>query len=333
VFLAVQVGRFIDRGHDARAAWIGSALMALPAFGFFLWPASPVHLLLYTLFFGVGHLFLMASQQMLGVRAGGERGRDVAFGNYMVATALGSGAGPLVIGWLGGSATTPPTHLLFGVATIVALASVAISFGLRPAAAARRRQGPAPTVPIVSLLRTRGFKPILMASIVSITASDLLTIYFPLLGAERGIDVAHIGLALTVRSATSIASRLMFPSLVRIFSRPALTVYSLIVGGLAFVLLAIPMPIYGLYGATAVLGLGLGIASTLAITSIVDLVPINARGTAMTLRITGNRFGQVVVPFLGSLIAAVGGAAGVLAIIAANLIVSGLAVHLTRRQG
>ena len=33
IFVAVQIGRYIDRGHDARAAWIGSALMLLAAFG------------------------------------------------------------------------------------------------------------------------------------------------------------------------------------------------------------------------------------------------------------------------------------------------------------
>src|SRR5215467_10283367 len=34
IFLAVKVGRFIDRGHDAQAAWIGSALVAAACAGF-----------------------------------------------------------------------------------------------------------------------------------------------------------------------------------------------------------------------------------------------------------------------------------------------------------
>src|SRR5215467_3239164 len=36
IFLAVWVGRFIDRGHDAVAAWIGSGLIALACAGFAL---------------------------------------------------------------------------------------------------------------------------------------------------------------------------------------------------------------------------------------------------------------------------------------------------------
>src|SRR3954466_9912508 len=36
--LAVQVGRFIDRGNDARAAWIGSTLITSAAMAFWLWP-------------------------------------------------------------------------------------------------------------------------------------------------------------------------------------------------------------------------------------------------------------------------------------------------------
>ncbi|MDB5649000.1 MAG: major facilitator transporter, partial [Hyphomicrobiales bacterium] len=76
VFLAVTVGRFIDRGNDARAAWIGSACIAFPAIGFYIWPGTPYLLLAFTLMLGVGHLFIMASHQMLCVRAGGEHGRD-----------------------------------------------------------------------------------------------------------------------------------------------------------------------------------------------------------------------------------------------------------------
>src|ERR1043166_3539274 len=44
IFLAVWVGRFIDRGHDAVTAWIGSGLISLAGLGFALFPpgAAPV---------------------------------------------------------------------------------------------------------------------------------------------------------------------------------------------------------------------------------------------------------------------------------------------------
>ena len=328
IFLAVSVGRFIDRGNDARAAWIGSALVTLPTFGFYFTPGAPALLLVYALILGVGHLFIMASHQMLCVRAGGEKGRDTAFGNFTVAQALGQGMGPLVIGWIGGAASVPPTHFLFGLAESrrnrnsidrifpAAGSGQAQRYG-RPACA----RPPAPEI--------RRFLPVLGASVISITASDLLTVYLPLLGAERHIDVGHIGSMLTVRSAATIASRMGYASMIRFVGRNRMTVGSMVVGGIGFFLLAAPAPIAGLYVACAILGFGLGIASTLSITAIVDLVPLSTRGTAMTLRITGNRLGQVLVPIAGSFVAAASGAAAVLGIIGLSLVLSGLAVRKT----
>ena len=87
-----------------------------------------------------------------------------------------------------------------------------------------------------------------------------------------------------------------------------------------------------IYVAVSCIGLGLGIGSTTTLSGIVDLAPSDARGTALSLRITGNRVGQVLMPFLASLIASATGAAGILLVIAATLAASGTAVRLSWRQ-
>src|SRR5688572_3543920 len=109
IMMAVQVGRFIDRGHDALTIWIGSAILAVSSAGFILWPSAS-GLLVVSAVMGIGHIMLMASQQMLCVRAAkSPRAMESVFGNYMVAGAIGQGIGPYVVGWAGGTATIPPT--------------------------------------------------------------------------------------------------------------------------------------------------------------------------------------------------------------------------------
>jgi hypothetical protein len=49
----------------------------------------------------------------------------------------------------------------------------------------------------------------------------------------------------------------------------------------------------------------------------------------MSLRNTGNRIGQMAVPFLASLIATATGVGGIFLIIALSLAVSGAAVHFS----
>src|ERR1700687_2839777 len=111
VFIAVWLGRFIDRGHDALATWIGSALMMLACAGLWASGTSMVTLLLSTALLGVGQLFAVISQQMLCVRCSRMRSRESVFGNYMVAGAVGQGIGPLIVGWVGGRAPGAPAPL------------------------------------------------------------------------------------------------------------------------------------------------------------------------------------------------------------------------------
>jgi hypothetical protein len=139
ILIAVRVGRQIDRGYDAQTTWLGASIFAVSCTGF-AFAASPTTLLLASTVMGTGHIMLMASQQMLCVRAAGPRSLESVFGNYMVAGAIGQGVGPYVVGWVGGTAQVPPTQLLFIIGATIA----AVTFGLDPArprqAARLRRQ-------------------------------------------------------------------------------------------------------------------------------------------------------------------------------------------------
>ena len=330
IFLAVSVGRYIDRGHDARAAHIGSALMLAAAVGLRFFAPTPVLILVFTALFGVSHLFLMASQQMLCVRAAGDHSRDSVFGNFLMITGIGQGMGPFIVGWIGGSARVPDTTLLFSIAVGVGLAALCCALALRPAGESAVHHHKSADMTVGKLLRIQGFVVVLAASVITMSAQDLITVYLPLLGAERGIGVGDIGLMLTVRSIAAVISRLGYAQLVSIVGRVPLTFASMMLSGMAFCALALPVPVLVLHVACAVLGIGLGIATTLSLTSVVELAPVAVRATALSLRITGNRLGQASMPFLGSLLASATGAAGVLFVTGLSLAISGVAVHIAR---
>ena len=135
---ALQVGRWIDRGNDARAVWLGSALVFIACIGFWAWPRSAMHLLGFSVLLGFGHMFCMAGHQMLAVRSGGSRSRESVLGYYMVAASIGQGFGPFVVGWLGGSAAVPPTGQLFAVGLLVAAVSAVVALLQRDDRAYRR---------------------------------------------------------------------------------------------------------------------------------------------------------------------------------------------------
>jgi MFS family permease len=100
--------------------------------------------------------------------------------------------------------------------------------------------------------------------------------------------------------------------------RLPLTLTSTLLAAAAFVLITVPS-LAVMYAAAVLIGAGLGIAGTLTLSGIVEVAPPEARATAMTIRITGNRLGLVFVPFLAGVLAATTGVAGILVFIGASL--------------
>lgn len=328
--IALWLGRFIDRGHDALATWIGAVLTTLACAGLLLSGASKVLLLASTAVLGIGNLFAIVSQQILCVRCSRMRSRDSVFGNYMVACAVGQGIGPMIVGWSGGDATVPPTQPLFGAGLAAAVVALAFAFAIRPARHRGAKRSGKEVTPVRELLRLPGLWPVMLASVITVTAADLIVIYLPLLGAERAIDVTAIGGLLTARAVASMVARLMYSRLIAMSGRTPLMVTSLVGGAIAFGCLAVPMPVALLYAATAATGFAVGIATTITVTTIVAMTTAGTRGIANSLRVTGNRVAQVAVPFGASLVAAVAGAGGIFVIIAASLAASGAAVYWSR---
>jgi MFS family permease len=228
----------------------------------------------------------------------------------------------------------PDTAYLFDIGIAVASAGLIVAFCLRPARnVAARKRDEAP-MSLGKLLRIQGFVTVLIASVVTMSAQDLVVLYLPLLGVERGLGVGEVGIILTIRSIAAVLSRVGYARMISIIGRVRLTFLSMALAGGAFVVLALPVPVLALQVAAAVLGVGLGMATALSLTSVVELAPADVRATALSLRITGNRIGQASIPFLASFLAASTGAAGVLVFTGVALAASGLAVSIVRgRQG
>jgi predicted MFS family arabinose efflux permease len=253
---------------------------------------------------------------MLCLRAGSPRSLESVFGNYMVAGAIGQGIGPYVVGFLGGAASVPPTLLLFAVGAVLAVVSLAVVLTIRP----RRDKPVAKTdgeiVPVGQLIRVPGLVAVVLTGVIVVSASDVVVIYVPLLGAERQIDVQDIGLLLTVRAAASMLARSLYARLVALLNRWSLMSLNAFAFALAYAAIALPLPLWAMYLTFAVMGFAFGVATTLSITIVVDMTTVGARGTVNSLRIMSNRIGQFAMPFGAGLVAAATGLAGLFLLVA-----------------
>src|SRR5262249_60494234 len=135
------------------------------------------------------------------------------------------------------------------------------------------------------LLRGLGRSGVRVAGGVPVTAADLLLIYRRLLGPERYIMPIHIGLLLTVRSASALVARIFYARLIQTVGRLPLTLVSTLVGAGAFALMAVPsLPV--MYAASIAVGIRLRLPATLPSSGVVLVAPPEPLAAALTLRIT-----------------------------------------------
>ncbi|GAA2335105.1 hypothetical protein Scani_52420 [Streptomyces caniferus] len=96
----------------------------------------------------------------------------------------------------------------------------------------------------------------------------------------------------------------------------------------------LPVPVAGLAAMLAALGFCLGVGQPLSMTTVVQAAPDRARSTALALRLTGNRLGQVAAPAGAGLLAGLAGTAAPFVLLGALLLASaGLAARTGQAPG
>jgi Major Facilitator Superfamily len=331
IAIGVPIGRFIDRGYDAVTTWIGAGLLIVACTGFVLMP-NLVGILISTALLGTAHLLFVVSQQIQCTRCGtGPGAMERAIGNYMVANAAGQGVGPYIVALAGGSASVPPTHLLFQISIGGAVLTAACALLTRSSGAHKVPVDRA-KVPLRDLLFAPGLTTIIVVSVVTVVAQDLIVVYLPLLGSDRGLTVDAVGTLLAIRAVASMLSRLIYARLHIAFGRIPLTLISTFVGAGAYSLLAVPLPLPLLYAAIATAGFALSISITASIAGVLAIATGGAIGTANSLRTMASRIGQSTIPIAASLVAAAVGTGSIFVLIGLSLAVSGAAVRFESKR-
>ncbi|MEJ8656245.1 MFS transporter [Streptomyces sp. MS1.AVA.4] len=307
LFAAVPLGRRTDHGRCAPLLPLGVALIsggcALSGLAGSL-PAMAA----WSGVMGLGHLCFVIGAQSIVARQSAPDEQDRNFGHFTIGASLGQLVGPIAAGALIGTDMARTSALALLVSATVAAAAVTSLWRIEHRTAGVRRTART-SVPLHRILRTRGVPAGIVISLAVLSATDILTAYLPVIGEHRGIAPSVIGLLLSVRAAATIACRLVMTPMIRITGRTVLLTVTCLLAGLLCAGLALPVPVWALAAMLAVLGFCLGVGQPLSMTTVVRAAPAEARSTALALRLTGNRLGQVAAPASAGLVAGFAGTA------------------------
>ncbi|MBG0856495.1 MFS transporter [Streptomyces spinoverrucosus] len=333
LFVAVPLGRRTDHGRCAPLLPVGVVLIsggcALSGLADSLWAMAACSGVM-----GLGHLSFVIGAQSLVARQSAPHEQDRNFGHFTIGASLGQLVGPIAAGALIGGHDMASSSAL---ALLVAGAGAAVAFTslwriedrrTTPKSAAARGD----RVPVHRILRSRGVPAGILISLSVLSATDVLTAYLPVVGEHRGIAPSVIGLLLSLRAAATIACRLVLTPLLKL-GRTLLLTLSCLLAALLCAGIALPLPVWALALVLAALGFCLGVGQPLSMTTVVQAAPEGARSTALALRLTGNRLGQVAAPATAGLIAGVAGVAAPFVMLGGLLLASaGVALRSPTRR-
>lgn len=301
---AIPFGRVVDRIGTRPFLLGGVVVVGSTAIASALAP-NVVVLGVAQALFGLGQISVVLSEQTLTANRE-DPGRG--FARLTAANATGQTFGPLIAGFLinsglGALFGVDPSVPVFFLSAAIAVVAMTLAhrisrFGDRSIDGRERK-----TIAPRSMLKIQRMPQAVLISVITVTAVDLLVTYLPVIGEARGVAPAVIGVLLSVRAIAGVISRLAVPRILRLLGKQRMLIGALGVSGVATLLLVPTESVWILGILIAVAGLGLGIGSPTTMAWIALLSPEGGRGTAMGVRMFGNRLGQVIMPLAAGALA------------------------------
>ncbi|RBM21356.1 MFS transporter [Prauserella sp. PE36] len=334
--VAVHVGRAVDNGHPAGMLRAGVLLTAVSL----LVIAVSGDLVIL----GIGNALLGFGQVLVVVAAQGfipllsePHELDKRFAGWSLAVSIGQTVGLPVAGLVSSASSTgdgvATTGALLALAGLVALAGPSSFLLPVPRRAMGRPPTEEPAQSMVTMLGIPGMCPAVFSSLVVLTSMDVLSAFLPVLGEEYGFSVLLVTVLLMLRTGSSIVSRAFLPALLRVVSRRWLLLSATLCSALPMSLLPLAHQPVLMGILLVIVGFFWGIGQPLTMTWVVTLVSQRSRASALSLRLTGNRLGQVLVPLGAGAIAGSAGVASVFVVTGALLWTSsGLTWRAVRRE-
>jgi MFS family permease len=303
LMLAVYAGRVSDRRGVCRPLVLGSFGMCgsllIPCF----FPFLP-GLFISAALIGIANIFFhVATHNLVGSLGNGEE-RTRNFGTFSLGAAVSGMLGPLLVGFMVDRAGYGMTY--HALAAIALVPGIFLLFYTRFIPATIIHKNPA-TGGVADLLRNPGLRNTLVTSGVILTGIDLFSFYMPIHGRAIGLSASAIGVVIGAQAAAAFVVRLWMPWMTGKYGEMRILTWSLLMAAMTFFLFpAFENPLI-LTALSFLVGLGLGCGQPLSIILTYAHSPPGRAGEALGLRLTVNKFTQIVVPLLfGSLGSAFG---------------------------
>ena len=326
LFLALFIGRLVDRGYATAVLWVGTALSILPVA---LAAVSPnlVVLLIATMSLGLGQMLATVASQALIPQSFPASKMTAKFGHLTLGVSIGQTIGLPLAGMVadatsGDAAITNALWFMTAISALTLVAAVVVMFRGRTPHVSRAEAAEGAQTPW-TLLSLRGMKPAIFSSMATLAAVDLMTAYLPLIGEQNGLSVTTVTWLLTMRTLASVISRLFIGSLTSRWRNLSLLWTASALAGVSVMLIPVLSQPWMLGVLLTVAGFCFGLTQPLTMSWVSTLADPANRAAVLSIRLAGNRLSQVAIPSAASALTIIAGSGIVFTIAGALLVLAG----------
>jgi MFS family permease len=328
LLLAVFAGKTSDRIGVRRPIAGGAVMMAL---GILVPLAVPglLGLMACATLVGLGHIFFHVSiHNLIGAYGEGEA-RTRNFATFSLGASVSAFIGPALSGFSIDGLGFPPTHVILAAISIVPAILIVSHPRLVPPRAPHAATDESRSS--LALLRIAGLRRTLVMSGVTLTGIELFTFYFPVYGRSIGLTASTIGLVMASYAVAAFIVRMGMHRAARTLGEIGVLTSSLFIAGVTYMMVPFVDKALLLALLAFLLGIGLGCAQPLTILLTYNHAPEGRSGEALGMRLTVNKFTQILVPVL---FGGLGSAFGLIPVFWANgaFLLAGGFVSLAERR-
>lgn len=305
MLLAIRIGKWLDQYGARSMNNIGACGTLVSLLVPMLYPN------LGTLFFsqliiGVSQLFVILSlQKTVGNWSGN---RDKLIAAFTLTGSLGELTGPLISGF---SYEHYGFQISLGISFLLTLLALVSGSVIKAtywkSGAASIKENSFTTGSAWDMLQHVDLRKAMVISGLVLYSKDLYVAFFPVYAISRGLSPGTIGIIISILGGLGMVVRLFQFPLVQNFGRGRVLTTTLIISGIAYLLIPSTVNVIILAALTGLLGVGLGLGQPLSLVYALNLTPMERHGEVLGVRITFNRASQFAAPFI---LGGIGGLAG-----------------------
>lgn len=327
LFLSLPLGRLSDQRGRKTMMIPGLLLFIMVPLSYIL-AVNPLHLYPIRVALGLGVGLVFGNGFLFMSEASSPEIRSTAQGLYMTSMGLGFTFGPLVGGY---AAKVYGPAASFTVSSLLALASLLLLLPVKEerviSSTPERKLGN-----LGSLIREPSVQASGVANFLNALMFNALTLFFPVYGADVGLDEAQIGFGFTARGFSSTVIRLPAGVLTKHVKTFTLMVAGLTLSALTILTVSMQTALTAVSIILGIQGLAYGIYLTSGNVYVTEETPPDQRGTAMAVYSMFGNMGGILGPLLLGIIAETTNAGGALRFSALVTLAGLILTYLVRRR-